>query len=51
MHSMNKVKGHRNLVELMEIFYILLMVVLSWVYTTIKTHRIDPFKIGGVYLT
>lgn len=37
-------KGVRNLLDMIERFCILIVVVISGVYTTVKTHRIVLFK-------
>lgn len=51
MHSTRKVKGHKESCQGGEILYTLLVRVVSWVYSNVKTHRIEHSKPGAVSIT
>lgn len=44
LHHIKKVRGHKESLSGEEISCFLLMVGVSWVYTTVKTQIIEPFE-------
>lgn len=45
-----RMDGMRNLLEVIKMFYVLIVVVVAWVYTAVKTHQIEHFKWINLYI-